>query len=576
VLAYSNTFESPFVFDDVVQIQNNPLIMDHSINGFRQAFKLSRPLGIISFQLNYLLWGDNVFWFHFVNILIHILTALLVYKFLQLLTRTPLVSASAVNDDSLQAVPFLVALLFVAHPVQTQAVTYIVQRFASLATLFYLAAAILYLQARLTQVKADRLQQPAALLLFGLAVLCAVMALFSKETAFTLPAAIVLIELVFFRWRNKKAYCIATLAGGGVAALFFWFVAAGRSLAGAISALDAATRLQTLASRSDYLFTQFRVIMTYIRLIFLPIKQSIDYDYHLSHSFFEWQVICSFSVLIALLAVAVWLLKISGDHSPLLRLAAFGMLWFFLTLAVESSFIPIIDLIFEHRLYLPSFGALTAIVSLILYFRPLNSEPAGRATAIGFLVLVCILALSTWKRNAVWRSEVALWTDATTKYPNTARGWNNLGGAYIKQREPLAALKALVRSIELDPSKADAWNNLGMAIDQFGTYNDRFHRTSEMFRSPGSTKGNVVNAWLGDVNNNLGLAYEVLGNFAKAAECYSNAVGFNPALGLAYYNLGIVSARNGDMRKLAEQQQILLMIDPVLAERLRLRVGTRY
>jgi tetratricopeptide (TPR) repeat protein len=114
-----------------------------------------------------------------------------------------------------------------------------------------------------------------------------------------------------------------------------------------------------------------------------------------------------------------------------------------------------------------------------------------------------------------------------------------------------------------------------MALDLLGAYGDRFNRTSEMFNDPAVIKERNVNRWQGDVHNNLGLAYELTGNLPKAVENYRDAIGFNPALGLAYYNLGIVSVAMKDYEKYSEQLQILFMVDPLLAERLKLRVGDR-
>jgi tetratricopeptide (TPR) repeat protein len=357
--------------------------------------------------------------------------------------------------------------------------------------------------------------------------------------------------------------------------LFLKFASSSGSINDFASALDQSTRLQTVVSRSDYLFTQFRVIITYIRLIFLPFNQRLDYDYQLLKSFFDWRVFCSLFVIVLLLGGAVWMIMKSRNSCPHLRFIAFGILWFFLALSIESSFIPIIDLIFEHRLYLPSFGAFTAISTAVLTFAGDKDTVIKNRLLEGFLLIALLLALVAWKRNLVWKSEVALWEDTTSKSPNSARGWNNLAGAYILQKEAQKALKATVRSIELDPSKADALNNLGIALDLFGVYNDRFNRTSEMFKDPGSVEDKVVSRWLGDVNNNLGLAYEILGNFPKASENYRNAAGYNPGLGLAYYNLGILSAAMGDLQKSGEQYQILLLIDPSLAWRLQARVGKR-
>ena len=575
LLVYSNTFSSPFSFDDIANLQNNPIITDDSFESFKQAFESRRAIGIITFKLNYLLTGWSLPWFHLTNIFIHIAVALTGYQLTRLLMKTPYTEKYADEGFRQLPIPFFVALFFVVHPVQTQAVTYVVQRFSSLATLFYLAAIVSYLQVRLAQIDAGRVLPIRTPIWVISALMLTFLALYSKETAYTLPAAIVLVELMFFRCSVRKIIYLLVTVTAVLLALLFKLASSVGSINNAVSALDEATRMQTIITRSDYLVTQFRVIVTYIRLIFFPVNQRIDYDYPLLRSFSDWRVFCSLAFIAVIIGAAAWMIYKSRNSCPHLRFISFGILWFFLGLSIESSFIPIIDLIFEHRLYLPSFGAFIAISTVVLMATK-NKEIKLRANLFKVLmVIVLLLASVAWKRNLVWRSEVALWEDATTKSPNSARGWNNLAGAYIIQKEAQKALKAAIRSIELDPSKADAWNNLGIALDLFGVYNDRFNRTSEMFKDPRAVEDKIVNKWLGDVNNNLGLAYEINGNFSKAVENYRNAIGYNPALGLAYYNLGILSASIGDVTKYAEQQQILWMIDPYLAERLNGRVGKR-
>lgn len=573
-LVYGNTFAVPFSFDDAANLQGTPVIQNLSLDGIRGALHSRRAFGIFTFQLNYFFSGWNVFWYHATNLFIHVSAALTLYYLLSLLLKTPYLVRTAGRVDALAALPFFAALLFVVHPVQTQAVTYIVQRFASLATLLYLAATVSYLRMRLCQETSQRFAALPALKWFAALLGLSLLAVYTKETAYTLPAVIIMIELLFFTFSWRKFSRIAAGAAVAVALGVFAYLAGGRSLDTAIAVIDETTRLQTITSRSDYLFTQFRVIMTYIRLIFLPINQSADYAYTLSHSLFEWRVIASLLAILSLNAAAAWMIWKSRSARPELRLAAFGTLWFFVTLTVESSFLPIIDLIFEHRVYLPSVGAITAIAAGALTFWH-RGDRARQITCLTVLLVALMLGVTTWNRNSVWRSETSLWEDVTGKNPNSARGWNNLGGAYIKEREPLKALKALTRSIELDPSKADARNNVGIAIDMMGVYNDRFHRTSEMFRNPAAAEGKVVSKWLGDVYNNLGLAYEILGDLPKAAENYRNAIGYYPALGLAYYNLGIVSAKRGDGATFSEQQQILMLVDPALAQRLLVRTGVR-
>lgn len=574
VLVYSNTFSVPFSFDDAANLQNNSVIQNLNFDGIRAAFRSRRAFGIISFQLNYFFGGWNVIWFHVTNLSIHIAAALTLSYLLNLLLKTPYAIKAAGKELLLGPLPFMVALIFTVHPVQTQAVTYIVQRFTSLATLLYLVAIVLYLRMRLVQVVSCRYNSFESIACLGSFLFVSLLAFLTKEITYTLPLAIILIELLFFDFSLQKMVQIGAGSLALTTIVIFGYLGIGHSFDSVIAVLDETTRVQTITSRTDYLFTQFQVVMTYIRLILCPVNQRLDYDYTLAHSFIEWKVISSFLVIVFLVVAAVWLTIKSRSTHPQLRFVGFGILWFFLTLSVESSFLPIIDLIFEHRVYLPSVGAITALTAGVLTVWN-RDEQAHKKLCIVVIFVVILLGIATWNRNSVWHSATSLWEDAVSKSPNSARGWNNLGSAYIKEKAAHQALKALTRSIELDPSKADALNNIGIAIDIMGVYNDRFNRTAEMFTDPTAINTINVSSWLGEVNNNLGLAYEIIGNLTKAAEYYRNAVGYNPALTLAYYNLGIVSALVRDYPKYSEQLQILLMIDPVRAERLQDRTGLR-
>ncbi|NJD90514.1 MAG: tetratricopeptide repeat protein [Geobacter sp.] len=567
--AYSNTFNNPFIFDDAPNIINNPAVRSFNAAtlGSRRAF------GIFTFQINYFLSGANVFSYHLVNLLVHISAALLVYAMLAQLFKTPYWRRCSAAPGAELPIPFFTALVFVAHPLQPQAVTYIVQRFASLATLLYILAVVCYLRGRICQQEA-RLSIVRISGWFALMALSGLLAIFTKEIAYTLPLALVAVELLFFDVSRAKIVKLSLVAVALFMAILARFLTAGTQLSDIISRLDETTKVQTIVSRWDYLLTQFRVICTYLRLLFLPVNQSIDHNYSVSHSLMEWRVALAFLLLASILLLSLWLIRVSGSGNAHLRLIAFGILWFFLTLSIESSFLPIIDLIFEHRGYLPSVGFFLATVTLVLSFAWARETLLARQRAVTVLLLLAmLLTAATWKRNLVWADEARLWADAVTKNPYSSRAWNNLGGVLIIRKDGDKALRALIRSVELDSSRADALNNIGMALDLMGAYRDRFNRTKEMFSDPQSVQGETVNRWLGDVYNNLGLAYELTGNLPKAAENYRNAIGYYPAQGLAYYNLGIVSAAMKDYGKYAEQLQILMMFNPPLAERLQLRVG---
>lgn len=573
LVAYSNTFTVPFIFDDAPNITNNPAVTGFNAARFREALHFRRGFGLITFQLNYLLSGTAVFSYHLVNLLIHISTALLLYGLVTQLFKTPYWERCSTAADRELPLPFFTALLFVVHPLQTQAVTYIVQRFASLASLLYVASMVCYLKGRSGQRRSGRVLCRSSLWLLP-ALSAGLLAVYTKELAYTLPLMLALVELLFFDLSRSRLIKLLLAAVATLTALLTWLLSVGALPADIIARLDETTKVQTIISRWDYLLTQFRVICTYLRLLFLPVNQSIDHNVTLSHSLMEWRVLLAFLLLTAILFLALYLIRVSVSGNPHYRLIAFGILWFFLTLSIESSVFPIIDLIFEHRVYLPSAGFFLAIVTFILqYGSSQRSQLARQMTVTGLLLVSLLLLATTWKRNLIWADEVTLWEDAVSKNPYSSRAWNNLGGVLITRKDGERALKALIRSVELDPSRADAMNNIGIALDQMGAYRNRFNRTKEMFRDPLAVQGETVNHWMGNVYNNLGLAYELTGNLPKAAENYRNAIGYYPALGIAYFNLGIVSAVMGDYGKYAEQLQILYMIDPLLADRLRLRVS---
>jgi tetratricopeptide (TPR) repeat protein len=236
-------------------------------------------------------------------------------------------------------------------------------------------------------------------------------------------------------------------------------------------------------TRGVYLTTQFSVVTTYLRLLVLPVNQNLDYEYPLNHSLLEPRAILSLFLLLALVAAAVklWRIKSSSEfrvpspESRLFRLAAFGIFWFFLTLSVESSIIPIRDVMFEHRLYLPSVGFLIAGVSLVLVAAQRLSvrfSHAGTAAALILCLAALVLAGATFARNSVWRTEETLWKDSIRKSPGKARPWNNLGVTLAKQKRLTEAIHAMETAVRLDPYYLDGRLNLGQAYAEAERFTD--------------------------------------------------------------------------------------------------------
>jgi tetratricopeptide (TPR) repeat protein len=479
-LAYANTFQVPFTLDDLTSIVRNPWIGNpgNFLPGDPSyEFMPRRWVVYLSFALNHHFGGLEVAGYHLVNLLIHLGTASLLYALVILTFQTPQLATSRLARQD-GTIALLAALLFVAHPVQTQAVTYIVQRLSSMATLFYLAALVLYVVARLNAEKQEErgVTWRTRLLLIA-SVAAAVLAMKSKEIAFTLPLAVALYEWCFFRgaWPRRLLFLFPLLATLLIIPLS---ILTGTMESG--TEIGEQLRAHSDIGRLDYLTTQFRVLVTYLRLLILPINQNLDYEYPLFTSFLNPQVLASVLLLSVLLALAVYLhyrSRLANDKEqapiavgePILRLISFGIFWFFLTLSVESSIIPIHDLIFEHRLYLPSIGIAMAMAVLVgLASAKTASFFAGRLPLLLAALVVVSLAVGTWQRNQVWSSNVKIWQDTAQKSPNKVRAWYNFGTYLDDEGKPEEAIQALTRAITLDPQHAEAWHNLGRAYIHSG------------------------------------------------------------------------------------------------------------
>jgi tetratricopeptide (TPR) repeat protein len=469
VAAYANALGGAFVFDDLRVVRDNPLIRDLSnfLPG-RYADVPNRWVGYLSFALSYRVGGLAPWGFHLANALVHVANALLVYALVRLTFRTPRLRTSALAPSS-GAIAFATAAIFVAHPLHTQAVAYVSQRFTSLATAFYLATVVLYARWRLREALVPRWRSIAGAAAF---VATALLAAYTKEIAFTLPFAVALYELSFLEGSARDrllrlAPVLATLPAIPLGTLATTRAAA-TSLA---SRIAEGTRVETSLSRLDYLRTQLVVVVDYLRLLVFPAGQNVDHDVPIERSLLDLHVAASLALLAALAALAALLYRRTarpggpGALDPAARLAAFGIAWFFLALLVESSVIPIADVMYEHRAYLPSVGILVAATTAIAAIaRRLPRLDPGRATALAGGAAALVLAVATVARNGVWRNDVALWSDAARGSPRKARPALNLGTALAVSGRADLGVPALRQAVALEPTSAYARAQLGVAL----------------------------------------------------------------------------------------------------------------
>lgn len=366
LLIYSNSLSGAFVFDDRSSILNNPLIRDVNIPIIYSSYS-TRFLPYLSFAFNYMVGGLEVGGYHLFNVFIHILASLAVWRLALLVFRTGTDAPSTEREMTRLSqyrcwLALFAGLIFVAHPVQTQSVSYIVQRMTSMAALFYIATVWLYGETRRRQTSASP-KPVTAWLLYGLALVCGLAAVHCKEHTVTLPAAVLLYEIcIVKRRRQRELLCVIPFVA---VALIVPFYMLGGGVS--ISAIQKATTETETISRTTYLLTEFRVLVTYLRLLVLPVNQNLDYDYALATGFFEPRIFFSF-LLLSVIGIAGILAYRRN------RILTFCVFWFYIALSVESTIIPIRDVIYEHRLYLPMVAYALLLPCAVLFFVTRDSE----------------------------------------------------------------------------------------------------------------------------------------------------------------------------------------------------------
>jgi tetratricopeptide (TPR) repeat protein len=561
-LIYSNTLTYAFQFDDRLNIVDNPLIRDI---GNLWPPSGARWFGLLTFALNYMAGGLNPVGYHLVNIGIHILSALSVYLFILLTFRTPYCKAHTDRSIPDGWLAFACALLFVAHPIQTQAITYIVQRFASLATLLFLMSLNCYILARLTVGDNDCDPTPGSarskLPLVPLYVAAAFLGLLSmktKENAYTLPVVAVMYDVMLISGPSsllatirKRWRVIVSLSG---LTLAFLMVAGYRyGLLALIDRLKATNEI----SRHDYLITQFRVIVTYLRLLIFPVNQTLDHHYRVYSSVIQPEIVASLALIALLLVSALYLFKLSRQGSPYLRLMSFGIFWFFITLSVESSVIPIIDVMFEHRLYLPSIGAILCITAFIAYLldkTEFNRSQLRRFAAGSLLIAVIALAFASHARNRVWKDELTLWTDVIAKTPRNPRGYNMVGNYYQANARVYDAIDYYRKALEVESSYAEARSNLGNAYIQIGRIDEGLN---ELMVTANNNRFDEIDTGILYYNIGKGLYRKGLNepaidNLMRALRYIPNEAAVYALLGEAYRQVGQTDQSAANFRRAHE------------------------
>ena len=515
---YSNNYHASWHFDDYPNIIDNPQIHITNIrfNNLKEALfagydkgqylgrSLFRPVPMLTFALNWYIGKDNILGYHIVNNAIHLVTTCFLFLTVLNLFMSPNLKGKYPGDK--YTIAFISAVLWAVNPIQTQAITYIVQRMASLAAMFYIIGIYFYLKTRLSPPGYKRF------LFIAGSLLSFVLALGSKENTVTFPIAVAIIEILFFQNLKDKnirrKIIVALTIGSAVMTAILTILYVKGYITHLLKGYE--NRMFTL---KDRLLTEPRIIIYYLSQIFYPMafRLSLVHYINISTSLFKpWTTIPSILAIISLLGI--------GFSQTIKKpIIAFSIFFFFINHIIESTILPL-ELIYEHRNYLPSlflfFPIATGLIWMVNYFKKKNFfiQMLLVVSIVGVILSFCA---GTIVRNRAWATEKTLWEDCIIKAPGLTRPYHNLALFYYQRngnmKKAMEFYKVALTKKYLNSKAEYAWtlNNMAVILCGNGDYKSSIY----FFKKALEIKPHYPNAL-----QNLTLLYVQTGRFSEALE----------------------------------------------------------
>jgi len=553
LLTYSNTFQASWHFDDKPNILNREAMQltELSFSNIEKTFyhkgQIYRPFSCLSLALNYYIGRTDVTGYHLVNTSIHCLASIFLYLLIYQILNLPTLAGR--YEKTAHSIALVAALLWAINPVQTQAVTYIVQRMASMAALFYIMAMYLYIKGRIAENAYKKF------FFFLLCLSAAILAIGSKENAAMIPISLFLLELFLIQGisnvnlRSSLLILIALILLPLLAVLLL----RGPSTFDP-SYLSAFYEAKPF-SMSERLLTEPRIILFYLSLLFYPMPErlSISHDISLSQGLFD-----PATTIISIAAIGLIILAclISARRLPL---TSYCVIFFFLNHLMESTVFPL-ELVFEHRNYLPSMLLFVPLAVLIIEGLLFFEKKIYMQVIIASFPALLLIGYghSTYIRNFVWQSEGTLWKDAAIKAPKLARPHNNLGKFYFEnglfEKAFMEHQKALSgKCLHRKNEHHLTYYNLGLEYQRRGDLDLalKYYRISENIR-PDYAK----------LQNNIGTILLEKGQPEEAAKAFRKAVNSHPTNSIYSKNLGFVLLESGLIKKASGSFLQALEVNP--------------
>ncbi len=539
ILAFYNSFDGAFVMDDTGHIVNNDRI--RSLTPLNRFFGLRRPVVAFSLASNFAVNGLDTWGYHLVNVSVHILAALVLFGILRRTLRFK--SAGPFDGISSDLIAFVVSLLWVVHPLQTQSVTYLIQRGESMMGLFYLL--VIY-----CTIRSSKVQYPWGW--YIAAIVSSVLALGCKGVAVTAPFLAFLYDRTFLAGSFKEALVERKSLYIGLIAT--WSMIA---VGGLLVIFDSSRRANVGfgykgVSWIEYLTTQPKILLHYLKLTFWPDILCLDYAWPVEHNMVV--IGLTSAVVLAFSIVTIFALRFEP-------LVGYFAAWFFVILSPTSSFIPIKDMAVEHRMYLPLAGLLLIAVISARHILELLRKKAHFNLATGRIVslilviaTVGLLSYRTYLRNRDYENEVTMWRSVVRIAPHNERAQQNLGRGLSVRGELDEALRHLRVALRLNPDHVNAHINIGNVYSKQGEPD----RAIPHYRRATQINPNLPYAY-----NNLGTLYQKMKDIDQAIHFYKKALKIKPNYADAHYNIAMALAQTDKLDESIEHFRRAIQARPL-------------
>jgi protein O-mannosyl-transferase len=569
LIAYCNTAQVPFLLDDSWRIVDNPSI--HSLWTIQDAFlESNRPVVNVSFVINYAIHGLDLPGYHVTNLFIHLAAGLCLYGLVRrLLSRSDEYLAKRAASLAL-----IISILWVVHPLQTSAVTYINQRFESMMGFAYLGTLYLFLRA-LDSNHPNRWYL-ASIIVCGVGMLC-------KEVMVSAPLIAIWLDRAFVSrswgelFRKRSGYHLSLLGTWGLMAWAMLHYTQEYVNGGMlwVEGLNSWT----------YLLSQSAVIVHYLRLTVWPVGQTFVYDWPIARSIQE--VLPQMSFMVILFLATMW---------AMFRSPKMGFLGgcFFLILAPTSSIFPIMDLAFEHRMYLPLASVIAPLVlgfdRILLAFGTTRHIEFSIRMIFGSVALLGLIGL-TYLRNHDFRSEIAIWRATLDRGHSNSKAWLGVGCALVKLGEHQEACDCFEKAVTLLPKSAIHQANYGSALYELGEYDKAEKHLLEAIRIKPDDQfslqclGNImldrgriaeaiqycekavrIAPTYAEVRMSLVAALIEAGQLERAIQECKSTLKNHPGFAIANLNMAIALKQLGRFDEAIEQCRDALVVEPNISQ----------